>query len=195
MIYERPDDFLAHHGVKGMKWGVRKQRTPGVSRKTDRAARRDAREFTQAKMYYGEGAGNRRKLIKAKVKQRSTDAAYKKAFDNHVSNTDWEKRAQQARGKRHRQDVKNSVGKTARGIRNLATGNTRYVGTAVLAGALAFKGGQAAGVFPSNSEIASKAIKAGRSGYEAVANSGAMRRMMNEINIYNGRRKFNKQFG
>lgn len=64
-------------------------------------------------MYHGEGTGNRRKLIKAKVKQRSTDASYKKAFDNHVANTDWEKRAQQARGKRRRQDAKNSVGKTA----------------------------------------------------------------------------------
>lgn len=47
---------LMHYGVKGMKWGVR------------RRARRDAKEFTQAKMYYGEGAGNRRKLIKATVK-------------------------------------------------------------------------------------------------------------------------------
>lgn len=26
MIYEYPEDFLAHHGVKGMHWGVRKQR-------------------------------------------------------------------------------------------------------------------------------------------------------------------------
>lgn len=117
MIYDYPEDFLAHHGVKGMRWGVRKQRTPGVSRKTDRAARKDAKEFTQAKMYYGEGAGNRRKMIKAKVDQRSKDAAYKKAFDNHVSNTNWEKRGQQARSKRRRQDVKNSAGKTARGIR------------------------------------------------------------------------------
>lgn len=32
---------LMHYGVKGMKWGVR------------RRARRDAKEFTQAKMYYG----------------------------------------------------------------------------------------------------------------------------------------------
>lgn len=183
MIYDYPEDFLAHHGVKGMRWGVRKQRTPGVSRKTDRAARKDAKEFTQAKM------------IKAKVNQRSKDAAYKKAFDNHVSNTNWEKRGQQARGKRRRQDVKNSVGKTARGIRNLATGNTQYVGTAVLAGAAAFKGAQMAGVIPPTADIARKAAKAGRTGYDAVINSGAMRRMMHEINIYNGRRVFNKQFG
>lgn len=63
-------------------------------------------------MFYGEGAGNRRKMIKAKVDQRSKDAAYKKAFDNHVSNTNREKRGQ---------DVKNSAGKTAREIRNLPT--------------------------------------------------------------------------
>lgn len=78
MIYDYPEYFLAHHGVKGMRWGVRKQRTPGVSRKTDRAARKDAKEFTQAKMYYGEGAGNRRKMIKAKVDQRSKDAGHRR---------------------------------------------------------------------------------------------------------------------
>lgn len=27
MIYKRPDDFLAHYGVKGMRRGVGKQRT------------------------------------------------------------------------------------------------------------------------------------------------------------------------
>lgn len=63
---------LMHYGVKGMKWGVR------------RRARRDAKEFTQAKMYYGEGAGNRRKLIKATVKARSKDPFYKSEFDKAV---------------------------------------------------------------------------------------------------------------
>lgn len=52
-----------------------------------------------------------------------------------------------------------------------------------------------AGVIPPTADIARKAAKAGRTGYDAVVNSGAMRRMMHEINIYNGRRMFNKQFG
>ena len=64
---------LMHYGVKGMKRGVR------------RRARRDAKEFTQAKMYYGEGAGNRRKLIKATVKARSKDPFYKSEFDKAVA--------------------------------------------------------------------------------------------------------------
>ena len=72
---------LMHYGVKGMKWGVR------------RRARRDAKEYTQAKMYYGEGAGNRRKLIKATVK---------------------------ARRQRGRKNARNSAGKTVRGVGNIA---------------------------------------------------------------------------
>lgn len=42
---------LMHYGVKGMKWGVR------------RRARRDAKEFTQAKMYYGEGARKIKRVV------------------------------------------------------------------------------------------------------------------------------------
>lgn len=121
------ENFLAHYGIKGMKWGVRKSQTPGVSRSTDREALKDAREFTKAKMYYGEGAGTRRKLIKATVEAKSKkDPAYKKAFDNHVANTDMSKRASQARGQRKRTDTKNQTVKTAKGIRHILNGNNQY---------------------------------------------------------------------
>lgn len=125
------DDVLIHYGVKGMRWGVRKDRgVQGVSRKTNREARKDAKEFTSAKMYYGDGAGTRRKLIKAKVNQKSKDPSYKKAFDHYVENTNMAKRAEQARGKRKRTDTSNSIRKTARGIGHMARGNSRYASLA-----------------------------------------------------------------
>ena len=45
------EDTLVHYGVTGMKWGVRKSRPDGVSRSTNRQARKDAKEFTQAKQF------------------------------------------------------------------------------------------------------------------------------------------------
>lgn len=63
-------------------------------------------------MHYGEGAGNRRKLIKA----RSKDPFYKSEFD-------MSKRASQARRQRGRKNARNSAGKTVRGVGNIATGN------------------------------------------------------------------------
>lgn len=86
MAYYYDQSYLAHFGVKGMKWGVHRSEAAslGVSRKTNREAKRDAKEYTQAKMFYGNGAGNRRKLINATVNSKSKDQAYKKAFDHHV---------------------------------------------------------------------------------------------------------------
>lgn len=110
-----PGDILEHYGVKGMKWGFRKSDGPsGVPHKTNKMARSDAEEFTKAKLYYGEGAGTRRKLIKAKVDERSKDPLYKKAFDYHVEKTDMAKRAKQAQKKRKRVDRTATVKKTAR---------------------------------------------------------------------------------
>lgn len=125
------EDFLAHFGVKGMRWGVRRDGPPGVSAKTSRDAKKDATEFTKAKMFYGEGAGTRRKLIKAKVEQKSrVNPSYKKAFDYHVERTDMSKRADQARTTRKVKDVKNTTAKTARGISHYIRGNPQYASAA-----------------------------------------------------------------
>lgn len=138
---------LMHYGVKGMKWGVR------------RRARRDAKEFTQAKMYYGEGAGNRRKLIKATVKARSKDPFYKSEFDKAVAKTDMAKRASQARRQRGRKNARNSAGKTVRGIGNIATGNLSRAGGALALGYLGYQGAKAAGVAPTERELLTKAVR------------------------------------
>ena len=101
---------LMHYGVKGMKWGVR------------RRARRDAKEYTQAKMYYGEGAGNQRKLIKATVKARSKDPFHKSEFDKAAATTDMSKRASQARRQRGRKNApteRELLTKAAKGARKI----------------------------------------------------------------------------
>lgn len=123
------DDFLAHYGVKGMQWGVR------------RAAKSDANEFARAKLFYGEGAGTRRKLIKAKVESRSSkDANYQKAFDHYMAKQDLGKRASQAVSERRRKDVIKGTAKTARGVhRQLAGGfGSVSLASAAIAGAYVY---------------------------------------------------------
>ena len=164
------EDALAHFGVKGMHWGVRKDSVPGVSAKTNREARKDAQEFTKAKMFYGEGAGTRRKLIKAKVEAKSKkDPSYKKAFDHHVNNTDLGRRAEQARGERRRKDIKKSTGRTVRGVKNLALGTG--AATTVTAAAL-FYGYQ-------NPAIRGAVIKAGKTTLAAAKDAKKIRAAKN----------------
>ena len=124
---------LEQYGVKGMKWGVRRsqaqldraagRRPEGVSRKTNREAQRDASRSARAKMYYGEGAGTRRKLLNAEINAKAKkDPSYKKAFDHHLERQDMGSHAQKARGERKRTDARKAVGKTARGVHRLAAG-------------------------------------------------------------------------
>lgn len=124
---------LYHHGVEGQRWGV-KNGPPyplngGMSpRKAKSRAKKDAKEFARAKMFYGEGAGNRRKLIKNTVAERSKDPVYKQAFDDALSKQDMAKHVQKAKAERHRKDTANQVKKTGRGFVNIFTGHPERVG-------------------------------------------------------------------
>lgn len=126
-----PLDELMHFGVKGMHWGVRRDRASGASGHTNRMAKKDAHEFARAKLFYGEGAGTRRKLIKAKVEGRTKSIPnYKKAFDHHLANQDLSKHASKAQSERARKNTVKSTAKTARGVRHILNGNSQYASLA-----------------------------------------------------------------
>lgn len=97
---------------------------------TQREARRDAREFARAAMYYGEGAGTRRKLITATVDAKSDrDPNYARAFRTELSRQDMAEHAAKARRERRRNDTLES---TRRNTRALLTGNYQNAQTTVL---------------------------------------------------------------
>lgn len=160
-----PSDIIEHYGVKGMRWGVTRAESTGIPRKTNRTASKDAKEFARAKQFYGEGAGTRRKLIKAKVEGRSAkDPNYKKAFDKHLATQDSAKHATKAKGERRRKDVSNSTRRGVRGASHILRGNSQYASAAtaiVVGGALyAHKAG-----------IDKVVLKAGKSAYSTIKNS------------------------
>jgi adenosyl cobinamide kinase/adenosyl cobinamide phosphate guanylyltransferase len=97
---------------------------------TQREARRDAKEYARAQMYYGEGAGTRRKLIGATVEAKADrDPSYAREFRNELSRQDMAEHATKARHERERKDTVDSVKKNTRA---LVTGNYQNVQSGVL---------------------------------------------------------------
>lgn len=128
---EEVEGFLAHYGVPGMKWGKRNSKSRStMPRSTQRAANKDAKEHALAKMYFGEGAGIRRRQIKAQVDHRSKDPVYKEAFDKALSDQDMAKAGAKARGQRTRTDRIEGTKKTAKGIHHILNGNSQYANAA-----------------------------------------------------------------
>ena len=118
-------DELYHFGIKGMKWGVRK---------TKSEARKDAHEYARDKMFYGEGAGIRRKKIKARVDTRSKKSRlYKNTFEKALSKQNMDQHAKAATRERKIKDTTTTVKKTTKGIFNIVTGNATKVATSALA--------------------------------------------------------------
>ena len=158
MIYIANDQYLEHHGIKGQKWGIRRYQNPDGSlteagkaklasgdapRSTKRVAKRDAREYARAQMYYGEGAGNRRKLIKATVEQRKkNDPFYAKEFERQLAKQDMASHAAKARAERTTRDVAKTTVKTTRGVINqvFQTGGRVTASAAVIYAAAHYTG-------------------------------------------------------
>lgn len=134
---------LEHYGVLGMRWGHHK--SLGVTRRQYKTAEKDARESARAKMFYGEGAGTRRKLIKNTVETRSKDPGYKTAYDYHSGQQDMSRHVQAAKGERRRKDAVNTTAKTVRGVKNTLLGNPQYATAGAIllatAGTAAYKAG------------------------------------------------------
>ena len=53
---DRSDEYLAHYGIKGMKWGVRKAIESGNSRKLDRQYRKAQKKLTKLKARAANGS-------------------------------------------------------------------------------------------------------------------------------------------
>lgn len=133
-----------HHGItRGLTSGIydRDDGTKDMKR-LEKDAKKDAEDMARAKAYYGEGAGTRRKQIKNRISERMKDPDYKASYEKHLAEQDMSKHQKAANRERHMEDAKNTVAKTARGIKNLLMG----VGSASLTAVALYNAAKITGV-------------------------------------------------
>lgn len=94
-----------------------KSKQETINKKIDRQAKKDAKEYARAKVSYGIGAGNKRKLINHTVKQRSKDSEeYRKAFEKYLEQQDMGKHTEAAKREHVVKETAHKSGVVARGI-------------------------------------------------------------------------------
>lgn len=109
-----------------------------------REAARDAHEYARAAMFYGEGAGIRRRLIENSVHAKiNRNPSYERAFEQAMANEDMSKHAKKARTERRRIDTSHAVHKNVRALQrgdlsSLSTGLLVTGGAAYLAHQLGY---------------------------------------------------------
>lgn len=107
--------------------------------KIEKMAAKDAYEYGLALMFFGEGAGTRRKLIQAQVSDKvHTIPGYGDAFDKAFGNLSQMELAERAIKERKRIDAAAKAGKNIRALKsgnlgNLSTGVFVVVGGVILA--------------------------------------------------------------
>lgn len=105
----------------------------------EKMAAKDAAEFGFAQMFFGEGAGTRRKLIEAVINERvNTIPGYEEALNAAYSQVSQVEMAEKALAHRKNLDRMNKAGKNLRAFRsgnfhNLTNGVAVVVGVAYLA--------------------------------------------------------------
>lgn len=81
------EDYLMHHGVKGMKWGVRKDYRPTSIRSA--IARRQNAKVDKGFKKWNEGANNKQTAIDAGKKRNASKIAYEKDRSNKELKTQY----------------------------------------------------------------------------------------------------------